>query len=131
MNDSSSTHHRLGDLQLRILKVLWSVPEASVADVHGRLQSTQPLAYTTVATLLRRMEARGLVAHREQGRSFVYRATVEASEVGASLGHRMVEQVFEGSLTDAVSHLLRTRDVRREELDALEKLIREAKRRTR
>ena len=131
MSDSSPLHHRLGDLQLRILKVLWSLPEASVAVVHGRLKDAHPLAYTTVATMLRRMEARGIVTHREQGRTFLYKARVAASDVGASIGHRMVEQVFEGSLADAISHLLRTRDVRREELDALEKLIREAKRRTR
>lgn len=124
-------HLRLGDLQLRILQVLWARHEASVAQVHADLSPTRPLAYTTVATMLRKMEERRLVQHREQGRAFLYSALVQAGDVGSSLGHRMVEQVFEGSLADAVSHLLRTRDVRRDELDALEKLIREAKRRTR
>ncbi|MCW5559595.1 MAG: BlaI/MecI/CopY family transcriptional regulator [Verrucomicrobiae bacterium] len=124
-------HHRLGDLQLRILQVLWNRSEASVADVHADLKPERDLAYTTVATLLRKMEARSLVAHREEGRMFLYRARVAAEEVSRSVGTHLVERLFEGSLADAVSHLLSSRKVSREELNQLEKLIRDAKRRTR
>ena len=59
---------RLGDLQLRILKLLWERGEASVSDVHEALDAKKPLAYTTVATMLRKMEDRGLVSHRAEGR---------------------------------------------------------------
>jgi len=122
---------RLGELQLRILEVLWEKPDASVGDVHAALKPERDLAYTTVATMLRKMEARGLVTHREEGRSFLYRATVEADEVNRSAGEHFVERLFEGSLADAVSHLLTTREVSRAELDQLEKLIKDAKRRAR
>ena len=125
------TRHTLGDLQHAIMAVLWEHGEATVAQVHEALRAERGLAPTTIATMLRKMEERRLVQHREQGRAFLYSALVQAGDVGSSLGHRMVEQVFEVDLADAVSHLLRTRDVRRDELDALEKLIREAKRRTR
>ncbi len=122
--------HRLGDLQLRILQSLWAKPDASVADVHAELKPERDLAHTTVATMLRKMEARGLVTHREEGRSFLYRAKVAAEEVSRSVGRHFVESLFEGSLADAVSHLLTTRDVSRAELNQLEKLIKEAKKRT-
>jgi len=120
---------RVGDLQLRILQVLWSQPEASVAEVNAALRPDRDLAYTTVATMLRKMEARGLVTHREDGRSFLYKAAVDAQQVGQGMTDHVVERLFEGSLAGAVSHLLRTREVSREELDELERLIREAKRR--
>src|SRR5437899_7345684 len=68
--------HRLGDLQLRIMQTLWAREEATVADVHGALAGERDLAYTTIATMVRKMEARGLVRHRLDGRSFVYRAAV-------------------------------------------------------
>ena len=68
--------HRLGDLQLRIMKVLWARHEATVAEVHKGLGAASDLAYTTVATMLRKMEARRLVTHRLEERSFVYRAVV-------------------------------------------------------
>ncbi len=122
-------HHRLGDLQLRILQVLWAREEGTVATVHQELQPERNLAYTTIATMLRKMEERGLVAHREEGRTFVYRARVGAEEVSRSVGTHLVERLFEGSLADAVSHLLSTRAVSRAELDQLEKLIKDAKRR--
>jgi BlaI family penicillinase repressor len=120
---------RLGELQLRILEVLWEKPDASVGDVHAALKPERDLAYTTIATMLRKMEARGLVTHREDGRSFLYRAAVEADDVNRSAGEHFVERLFEGSLADAVSHLLTSREVSRAELDQLEKLIKDAKRR--
>ncbi len=125
-----SSTHRLGDLQLRILQSLWVRPDASVADVHSELKPERDLAYTTIATMLRKMEARGLVTHREEGRSFLYRAKVAADEVSRSVGNHLVEKLFEGSLAGAVQHLLTTREVSRAELDELEKLIKEAKGRT-
>ena len=125
-----SSTPRLGDLQLRILQSLWVRPDASVADVHSELKPERDLAYTTIATMLRKMEARGLVTHREEGRSFLYRAKVAADEVSRSVGNHLVEKLFEGSLAGAVQHLLTTREVSRAELDELEKLIKEAKGRT-
>lgn len=121
-------HHRLGDLQLRILQVLWDRGEASVSDVHTVLKPDRDLAYTTIATMLRKMEQRSLVAHREEGRTFLYRATIDAAEVHRSVGDHFVERLFEGSVSEAVSHLLQTRDVSREELDELARLIQQAKR---
>lgn len=130
MTNPSPNPLRVGDLQLRILQVLWSKSEATVADVNAALKPERDLAYTTVATMLRKMENRGLVTHREDGRSFLYRALVNAEQVGQGMTDHVVERLFEGSLAGAVSHLLRTREVSRDELDELERLIRAAKRRT-
>jgi BlaI family penicillinase repressor len=118
---------RLGDLQLRIMKVLWAREEATVADVFEELGKGADLAYTTVSTMLRKMEARGLIAHRTEGRSFVYRAKVASEAVSRSMIDHLVDRMFEGNLTAAVNHLLTTRDVSREELKALERLIAERK----
>src|SRR5437764_8496627 len=115
--------YRLGDLQLRIMRILWNNSEATVAAVHEELGGTSSFAYTTVATMLRKMEARGLVAHREEGRTYVYRPTVAAEAVSRSMADHLVDRLFEGSLASAVNHLLSTRDVSPEELRELERLI--------
>ena len=125
---SKSKIHRLGDLQLRIMKVLWSSGEATVAAVHEALGAESDLAYTTVATMLRKMEARGLLRHRLEARSFVYRAAVAEEEVSRGMADHLLERLFEGSLADMVRHLLSHRDVSRAELSKLEKLIAERKR---
>ena len=118
---------RLGDLQLRIMKILWLRSEATVTDVLGDLTGASELAYTTVATMLRKMEARGLVTHRIEGRSFIYRARVKEEEVTRTMADHFVERLFEGSLTEVVSHLLSTREVSKDELETLERLIAERK----
>ena len=125
---SPTDHHRLGDLQLRLLKELWARGMASVAEVYAAVGPELSLAYTTISTMLRKMEERGLVTHHEEGRAFIYRAAGEADEVSRSVGRHFVERLFEGDLTSAVSHLLRTCEVSREELKELEKMIAQAKR---
>jgi predicted transcriptional regulator len=119
--------HRLGDLQLQIMKVLWDRDEANVSQVLELLPRGGALAYTTIATMLRKMEQRGLIGHSVEGRSFIYHAKVTAQEVSRSMANHLVDKLFEGSLTQAVSHLLSTREVSREELAKLERLIAERK----
>jgi BlaI family transcriptional regulator, penicillinase repressor len=122
-----SNIHRLGDLQLRIMKLLWAEAEATVAAVHAGVAGEHNLAYTTVATMLRKMEERGLVEHRAAGRTFLYRAVVAEADVSRSMADHLVDRLFAGSLADTVRHLLRTREVSREELSILERLIAERK----
>ncbi|MEW6161547.1 MAG: BlaI/MecI/CopY family transcriptional regulator [Verrucomicrobiota bacterium] len=127
---SKSKVYRLGNLQLRIMKVLWDRHEATVADVHQALADESELAYTTVATMLRKMEDRGLVRHRLEGRSFVYQPAIAADAVTRSMADDLMNRLFEGSLTEMVNHLLTSREVSREELIQLEKLIAERKKQT-
>jgi predicted transcriptional regulator len=77
--------------------------------------------------MLRKMEARGLVKHRMEARSFIYRAAVAEEAVSRGMADHLLERLFEGSLADMVRHLLSNREVSREELSKLEKLIAERK----
>lgn len=124
-----SKPHRLGDLQHRILKVLWEQGDATVADVHTALGGTDAFAYTTIATMLRKMEARHLVRHRSEGRTFIYSAAVAEGDVARGMVDDLIDRVFEGSLAGAVNHLLTTREVSPAELRELEALIARHKKR--
>jgi predicted transcriptional regulator len=120
--------HRIGDLQLEILKVLWG-REAAVAEVSEALRRRRrrPVAYTTAATMLRKMEVRGLVKHRAEGRRFIYRAAVLPEAIASGMATHVLDRVFEGRLSSMVSHLLTRREVSREELDEIERLVRARK----
>ncbi|TMP99824.1 MAG: BlaI/MecI/CopY family transcriptional regulator [Verrucomicrobia bacterium] len=120
---SQTKVHRLGDLQLKIMKFLWERGDATVAEVHQAITRERGLAYTTVATMLRKMEGRRLVKHRVEGRSFVYRPVVAADAVTRSMADHLIDRLFEGSMADLVGHLLSHREVSREELSKLELLI--------
>jgi predicted transcriptional regulator len=119
--------YQLGDLQLKILKVLWARGPGSVQAVRKALGRRRRCAYTTVATVLRRMEADGLVRHEAHDRRFIYRAAVSPEEVTGGMADDLLDRVFEGSLADMVSHLLDRREVDGEELGRLERLIAERK----
>jgi BlaI family transcriptional regulator, penicillinase repressor len=108
------------------MKVLWRLGSTSVAEVRRQLAG-EKLAYTTVATMLRKMENRGLVRHREEDRRFLYEAIVSAEAVTQCMADDLVDRLFQGSLADAVTHLIQSREVSHEELDRLEELIRQRK----
>jgi predicted transcriptional regulator len=101
-----SSIQQLSDLQLAIMRVLWQNGEATVAQVHAVLHEDRGLAVTTVATVLSRLEKRGLVRHRRDGRQFVYHAIVSDADVRRSMLSELTDRVFQGDITELVSHLL-------------------------
>jgi BlaI family penicillinase repressor len=123
--------HRIGDLQLKILRLLWERADLTVRELHEQLGGEGKWAYTTIATMLKKMEARKLVSHRLVERKFVYRPVVKEEDIARSMSTHFIEKMFEGSLADMVSHLLQTREVSKSELDELERLIAEKKRKGR
>jgi len=124
---SASKSFRLGDLQLKILKILWERGEITVGEMHKALIREQELAYTTVATMLRKMEGRSLVSHRMEGRSFVYQPSVARDAVTQGMADHLLERLFAGSLFDMMSHLLNRPGISLEDLSKLERLIIEKK----
>ncbi len=113
--------------ELEILKILWERGPSSVRDVYRQLAAREPeLAYNTVQTLLRIMEdPKGLVGHHVEGRSFIYTARYSRDESTS----RFLDRVFDGAASQLVQSLLRSERVTAEELDAIQALIHEARRR--
>jgi predicted transcriptional regulator len=118
--------HTLGDLQHAIMKVLWQRAEATVAEVHDALYEERSLAPTTIATMLRKMEDKGVVAHRVDGRQFVYRPTVSEPEVRTSMVSELIDRLFSGDAAALVSHLVADRAIDSDELERLRALLAEA-----
>ena len=103
--------HQLTELQLAILRVLWDKVEATVQDIWEALHAERGLAQTTVATMLSRLERRGVVTRRAQSRQYHYRAAVTEREVQHSMVGELTERLFDGDVTALVQHLLSGQDV--------------------
>jgi len=116
----------LTDLQLAIMRILWDRAEATVLDVQTRLRPERDLAQTTIATLLSRLEKRGVVEHRLEGRQFVYRPLITEQDVRGSMVSELTELLFNGSSAALMSHLLRSRDMNPGDLDRVKRMIAEA-----
>ena len=117
--------HILGDLQHAIMRVLWREGEATVARVQEALEGDRDRALTTIATMLVKMEKKGVVAHRSEGRQFVYRALVSEADVQRSMVGELTDLLFGGDVTALVSHLLTEQEVDDAELKRLKALIAE------
>jgi predicted transcriptional regulator len=122
-----SDKHRLGDLQIAIMREIWRSGEASVADVHAALEEERGLAPTTIATMLKKMEAKGVVTHRTEGRKFIYRPTVSEADVRRTMVGDLTERLFRGEVTALVSHLLAEHEIDPDELERLEALLAESR----
>ncbi len=117
--------------QLAIMRVLWEHGEATVAQLQDWLQTDPPLAYSTVATVLSRMESKGLVKHRCEERVFYYQAAVTQEDAGQSMVDDMVNRIFDGSPSELVNHLLDSEQVDAAELQRIKKLVRDYENRLR
>jgi predicted transcriptional regulator len=105
-----STPTRAGERQLAILRVLWRSAEATVNQVHVALARERPQATTTpgtIGTMLQKMEAKGLVRHRRDGRRYIYSAAVREEELRRSMVSDLVRQLFAGDAAGLVGHLVR------------------------
>ncbi|MEM9383096.1 MAG: BlaI/MecI/CopY family transcriptional regulator [Planctomycetota bacterium] len=114
---------RLGDLQLAILRVLWSEGEATVVRVHQTVSRDRGGSASTIATMLTKMEARGLVAHRKEGRQFVWRSLVAEEQARRSMVRDVTARMFGGDPLELLNHLVHESEIDRGDLDALRALI--------
>lgn len=117
----------LSDLQLSLMRVLWQRGEASTADVAEALRTERDLAHTTVATLLTRLEKRGLLASRREGRALLYTPLVSEADVQRSMVGNLLDRLFAGRTSALVSHLLDARGVDAGELAELQALLKQRK----
>ena len=116
----------LSDLQIAVMRVLWERGEPSTADVAEVLASERRLKHTTVATLLTRLEKRGVVAVRRDGRQLFYRALVSEPDVRRSMVADLLTSLFGGDARALVSHLVDESEIAPGDLDRLRKRLKAA-----
>ena len=121
----SRTPPRLGKVQLQIMQVLWLHGRATARQITDALSRSKPIAHSTVQTLLRKLEAKGAVAHEVEERTFIFRPLYEQSEVAESATRDLLTRVFSGSVYGLVAHLLQHETISGDELIRLRALVNE------
>lgn len=107
--------------ELDVMAVLWDRGASTVAEVRDRL--ADELAYTTVLTVLRTLEEKGYVGHREEGKAYRYSALVERQAAGTSALRRMMRKLFRDSPELLLTQLVSDRDLSDEELRRMRRLL--------
>ena len=131
MNENENETFGLTELQLAILHVLWERGEATSREVREALMPSRSLALTTVATLLSRLEKKGVLDHRRQGRAHVFRPTVTQSEVRRNMVRELANNLFGGKASQLMGHLLLSGNLDHEELRSMRQALEDAARRGR
>jgi BlaI family transcriptional regulator, penicillinase repressor len=120
--------------ELEALKVLWARGKATVREIYQEMRPSSgdgDLAYTTVLSLLQTMEQKGLVGHESAGKAYAYFPLVQRESTFRKLAAGFLDQVFDGALGEYVARALQSRRPSLQELEDLERMIGEAKKKAR
>jgi predicted transcriptional regulator len=107
------------------MNVLWSRGSGTVGDIVAALDAKPPLAYSTVLTTLRILEAKGYVQHKKEGRAFVYEPAVAHEEASSGAVKHLLSRFFNNSPELLLASLLKDERIGRKELNRLKRLIAE------
>lgn len=111
----------LTDREADVIQVLWDHGPSVVAEVRERL--SDPLAYTTVLTVLRTLEAKGYVGHDEEGRGHRYFAVVKQQAARKNALQHLTDKLFKGSTELLFSHLVSDQKLSPEQVKRLRQLL--------
>ena len=116
----------LTEAELRLMKILWVRGESAVTDLVAALPEGEQLAYNSVLTTIRILEQKGYVAHRQEGRAFVYKPCVAEQEAGQTEVRNVLSRFFGNSREQLVLSLLGDDGISAQELQRLQDAIRNA-----
>ena len=89
------------------MQVLWDLGRASAREITDALNEAEPVAHSTVQTLLRQLEAKGAVGHEATGRTFLFFSRLKEDKVKRTAARDLLERVFGGNVGSLVAHLLK------------------------
>ena len=119
---------RLSDIQIVIMRALWQAGRATTAEVYESVGKPRALAYTTIATLLTRLEKRKLVKSVKQQNERVFQPLVSEGDVTRSMVSSLVATLFQGDSSALVSHLVKDGEFTKDDLETVRKLLSKEKR---
>lgn len=120
---SRSQKPRLSELENTVMNIVWEHNEATAESVRTQIEATQPIKDSTVRTILRRLEAKGYVRHRTEGRTFVYSPTVASNNAAADAVRSIMDRFCNGSIESLLVGLVNREVVSPEKLQELAKRI--------
>jgi BlaI family penicillinase repressor len=115
----------LSPAETEILRLVWRRSEATVQQVCDELPTQRKIGYATVQTLLRRLEKKGYIRHRAQGKAHVFSPAVEREHVIKRSVNEFLERLFGGDPLPLMEHLAEHGRIRAEDLERLKRLVEE------
>jgi predicted transcriptional regulator len=115
----------LTDVELELMSILWRLGEGTVNEVRDELPPERSLAYTSVSTVLRILEKKGLVRSRKVGRGHTYTPTLDKGRYERRALDHVIGTVFDGTPVTLVRRLVESEALSPAEMDEIRSLLRE------
>jgi predicted transcriptional regulator len=113
--------------ETEILRLVWELNEATVQQIREQLPPKKRLAYNTVQTLLNRLEQKGYLTHRIEGRAHVYLPSVKQKEVIKTTVGDFLSRLFGGDPKPLVQFLAEDGKIDEQDINRLRELINKRK----
>jgi predicted transcriptional regulator len=114
---------KLSPAETEMLAIIWKLGQATVQNVFDNLPATRRLAYTTVQTLLQRLEKKGYLKHQIQGKANLYHPIVEQKAVVRRVVTNFVNILFGGDPAPLMLHLAQHHKLSEDDITRLKELV--------
>jgi predicted transcriptional regulator len=115
----------LSKSELLVARTIWQLGNATVGQVFEALSSESDIDYSTVQTYIRRLEQKGYINAKRNGRTKVYSPKVRPGQVIKETVDDLMNRLFDGELIPLMKHLIQDRDIRPEQIEELRNMLRE------
>lgn len=118
---------RISEAEQEVMEVLWRESPLAASDVADRVDRGRGWSARTVKTLLSRLLAKGVLAHEEDGRRYLYRPTIPREDYVAQESGKLIDRMFGGRVTPLVAHLAERDRLTPKDIAEIEALLKELK----
>jgi predicted transcriptional regulator len=118
---------RIAEGEYAVMEVLWEEAPLTAAEVAERVPPERGWTLATVKTMLSRLLAKGVLAHEEEGRRYLYRPAIERADYVAEESGRLIDRMFGGRLTPLVAQLAARDRLSSRDIEEIEALLKELK----
>jgi predicted transcriptional regulator len=113
----------LAKSELEVAQLVWQLGQATVRQVQEAMPAERGIDFKTVQTYLRRLEAKGYVKSRREGRAKIYTARVQPQQVVREVISNLVHRLFGGETLPLFQHLIEDRGLNEDEIQQLRAMI--------
>lgn len=123
--------NKLSNFELDVMNLFWQLGKASAPQIHKEILQIKSVSYSTVKTIIDRLEQKKAIYRTEQeGRTIFYSAAVHKETLSKPLVKGFLNRLFNGKSTSMIAHLLENEEMTQEDIEALQQMLNEKKKRT-
>jgi BlaI family penicillinase repressor len=121
---------RISDAEWEIMKVIWLRSSCSAHEIIAALEPSRDWSVGTVKKLINRLHSKGALRFEKVGKAYIYYPLVKEDIMCAAKAESFIDRIFGGELSPMIAHFARTRKLSSEDLDGLERILKQGRKKS-